>query len=272
MPCSAHILQIAIKKIIDLEPISSIKDSVDDFISYLKNTKKPRIELKKFQKMNNPTASPLRVISPNETRWSSKYDAYQRILKLYEYLSQDLLKKKFAYFKIFDAALKLELEKLVSFLEKFKLLTDILQSDSCVVYQVFVTFKYLVKAIRSSQYEITFKLNALEILKQVWEQHVNRELLYACAYLSHDNDHISFDIDEVTEEYDSRSSDFTYDEKLRIKTPDWISQYGAAYLKQYFLKYNSTHSDLENVLFRQLANFSCWSGKFSLLKHHYDKL
>jgi hypothetical protein len=93
LPCSTHILQIAIKKMIDLEPISSIKDPVDDFISHLKNTKKPRIELKKFQKMNKHTASPLRVISPNETRWSSKHDAYQRILKLYEYLSQDLLKK-----------------------------------------------------------------------------------------------------------------------------------------------------------------------------------
>ncbi len=64
------------KKILDLEQISLVNVPNDSFNTYLKSTKKARVELKKFQKLNNPQSLPLRIISPNETRWSSQFDVY----------------------------------------------------------------------------------------------------------------------------------------------------------------------------------------------------
>lgn len=82
IPCSAHTIQIIVNDILALNPLSLWKEKADALINKCRNDKKIRIELKKIQKLMKPSENYLLLLKPTETRWSSRYKAYERVYRL----------------------------------------------------------------------------------------------------------------------------------------------------------------------------------------------
>ena len=185
-------------------------ENINGLINLCNNTKGIRTELKKIQKFIRPEKSPLHLIKPNDTRWSSRFKAYERIYILKEIFSQNILTFKYLEINHFikNKEFWSHLEKILEFLKYFKDLTDLLQKDSSTIYLVFLSFKKLNEAIRHSSFpDKNFIETALMILKNNWKKHVNVSLVYASTLLFQDMEFLNFDLEIVQDEQDSNERD-----------------------------------------------------------------
>jgi hypothetical protein len=161
----------------------------------------------------------------------------------------------------------------------FKIATDQVQRDDSLMYDEFICFKALSLAIKTfkKSFGEEFTLSSLKILKEVWEKFVNREVAYASAFLSGDKEFVmDFDFSdlELEKETDleiySNSSFLSEEEKIHISIGEFISSWGGLFLKTFYLKEKSLE-ELQNILLKQIASFSSFTGKFFYLKGTFDK-
>ena len=129
VPCSAHTVQIVVKDILSLNTLNEWRGKINGLISLCISNKGLRIELKKLQKFLWPEKNPLCLIRPTETRWASRFKAYERIYLLRDVFTQNLLSSKYPELKQFikNKDIWIHLDKLLEFLKFFKDVTDLLQ-------------------------------------------------------------------------------------------------------------------------------------------------
>src|SRR5690606_16965732 len=87
IPCSAHIIQLCLKKICNIEKIKIIIDETIETINLIKNNKANKNQLENLQ-LKAGIIEPLKLIKPIEIRWTSLINCMERLLKLKEYTEQ----------------------------------------------------------------------------------------------------------------------------------------------------------------------------------------
>jgi hypothetical protein len=238
IPCSVRSVQLAVNKILRIQPLTDWREKIDGLIDFFEGNKHFRIQLKKLQvfSQSGSTKTPLWLIRPNLTRWTSRFKAYERIIKLKSYFDSSFIQDEFPFLKrVISVKCWENLEKLITFLEPFMHVTDILQSDSSQIYLVWLCFKRLAKSIElmKSLTSNSFYETALHILREEWLNHVNEELVYASSFLSCDFSDMEFLLNPIFESTESHEYNYTLNNDmnshqiLKAQTSDWIADWGA---------------------------------------------
>ncbi len=109
----------------DIKPVLKIKTALVDLNSFLEGSKIARTELKKIQLLLEPKKRPLRLIKHNSTRWSSRFNSLERLLRLKTIFKQNYLFEKFPEMKFAQKQEFWEnLEKIMGFIKYFKISTE----------------------------------------------------------------------------------------------------------------------------------------------------
>jgi len=134
--CSAHVVQMMINDILELEPCAGIFNSCMKLLELFKckDSKRLRQEIMSMQKRNSEDM-PKKIMFYNHTRWWSKTKSIGRLLQLKKYLmllpTNDqisvALKKKLAIFT--QAVFWTRLEEFMKLAECFQRATDLVQSN-----------------------------------------------------------------------------------------------------------------------------------------------
>lgn len=178
VPCAAHTIQLAVKKILNDSSFCTVIEDVIQLINLFITNKVQRLLLHNAQ----PRKSCLKLIRPCATRWSYTLIAIKRLLKLRNYIDQSLEEGK-------QPSKPVEfwgkLNDLVTILTPFSVATDIIQQDSATLYDVGIQFKLLqdhANSLKQKQPNISLHIQAC-ILNE-WNSHINQSATIAAAILS----------------------------------------------------------------------------------------
>jgi hypothetical protein len=127
-PCTAHLLQLCVRKALVLPAIEPIMTAMEELLAKFKY-KEARLKLKTLQLTATDTHHCL--VRPNDTRWSSWLYASRRLLKLKVYC--DVVVPQQPQFWA-------DLNEIIRFLSPFQVATDIMQSDSSTIYELYQQF------------------------------------------------------------------------------------------------------------------------------------
>jgi hypothetical protein len=183
IPCAAHTIQLCVKLIIDLPLINTTIRGMAAIFSAFEKSKEYRLKLINIQKAGSPGKDALNLQKPNDTRWSSVLKAAKRLVLLKDYV-QFVLPQESAFWAGLDI--------LVPFLTPFQIATDIVQSDSATLYDVYHQFAGLatqLDAISAQHPLFSIKAEALNAIKSHWRKNINKEAVIASAILSFDESH-----------------------------------------------------------------------------------
>lgn len=176
-PCAAHLLQLCVRKALSQPTIEPIMTAMEELLAAFKY-KEARLTLKNLQLTANGNYHCL--VRPNDTRWSSWLYASRRLLKLKVYC--DVVVPQQPNFWV-------NLQEVVRFLSPFQLATDIMQSDSSTIYELYDQFKLIlqhVEALPSTSCFYSAKDDLHNLVIAVFDKHVDMDLVIACALLSFD--------------------------------------------------------------------------------------
>lgn len=82
-----------------------------------------------------------------------------------------------------------DLTDLVCFLKPFQVATDVIQSDSCTLYDVYQQFRTVLRHVRqvgASSFLHECKDDVVTAIVDRWERHINLDAIVMCALLSFD--------------------------------------------------------------------------------------
>lgn len=189
-PCAAHILQLCVKASLALEEIEPVMITMEQLIHEYR-LKAPRIKLKNLQiEANN--GKHYKLVKPCDTRWSSHLYAAQRLLKLRAFIDVSFPQ---------PASFWTGLAEVVRWLQPFQVATDVMQSDTSTLYDLYQQFNMLVRHIHdtpASSFFHSVGSRVLEIIQTMWERHVNIDAVVICAQLSFDQSVITAFKDRLT--------------------------------------------------------------------------
>lgn len=176
-PCAAHLLQLCVRKALNQPTIEPIMTAMEELLGAFR-FKEKRLKLKNFQL--TATSTSLCLVRPNDTRWSSWLYASRRLVKLKDYCNM-VVRQQPAFWT--------DLDEVVRFLTPFQLATDIMQSDSSTIYDLYDQFKAILLHVdtlplTSCFYSAKDALHNLIIA--VFDKHVDMDLVIACARVSFD--------------------------------------------------------------------------------------
>jgi len=178
IPCAAHTIQLAVKKILANSCFSTAVAEVVELINLFIKYKAHRLLLHSIQ----PQKTALRLIRPCDTRWSYTLFAIQRVIKLRSYIEKALrdsnLPSKSSDFW-------LQLDDLVTILTPFSSATNVIQQDSATLFDVGVQFKMLLNhanSLKPNQPNIA--LHITTCISDEWNNHTNQFATIAAAILS----------------------------------------------------------------------------------------
>jgi len=183
IPCAAHTIQLCVKLIIDIPLINTTIRGMAAIFSAFEKSKEYRLSLINVQLARCPGKNALSLQKPNDTRWSSVLKAARRLVELKDYI-QFVIPQ--------DPTFWTGLDILVPFLTPFQIATDIVQSDTATLYDVYHQFAGLATQIdkMSEQHALfSIKAKALDAIKTHWNRNINKEAVITCAVLSFDDSH-----------------------------------------------------------------------------------
>ena len=176
VPCAAHVIQLIVRDLLENEHAGSLLEGVKEIIQLFNGNKEYRLQLLNDQ--INSATTPRLFIIPCDTRWSSELAAIIRVLGLRRWLGKYVDK---------DPDFWTQLKELVSFLEPFALATDIVQSDSATLLDIYHQFRNLM--IHCEKFESNEALDgaakaAKTSLATRWVKQVNESAIISCALFS----------------------------------------------------------------------------------------
>lgn len=178
-PCAAHLLQLCVRKALIQPTVEPIMTAMEELLAAFKY-KANRLTLKTLQLTASANLTSYCLIRPNDTRWSSWLYAATRLLKLKAYC--DVVVPQ-------QPAFWVNLAEIVRFLQPFQVATDIMQSDSSTMYDLYAQFKAILTHVDNlppSSCFSTAKDDIHNLTIAVLEKHVDLDLIVACALLSFD--------------------------------------------------------------------------------------
>ena len=178
-PCAAHLLQLCVRKALIQPTVEPIITAMEELLAAFKY-KANRLTLKTLQLTASANLTSYCLIRPNDTRWSSWLYAATRLLKLKAYC--DVVVPQQPLFWV-------NLAEIVRFLQPFQVATDIMQSDSSTMYDLYAQFTSIlthVDNLPSSSCFFTARDDIHNLTIAVLEKHVDLDLIVACALLSFD--------------------------------------------------------------------------------------
>jgi hypothetical protein len=287
LSCSAHTIQLMLQEIVGMEPLDSVITAalaiIDPFIS--KNGKKLRLDLRKSQLLqfsnhtanNNSTATkqPLKLVLFNQTRWLSRYEAINRLIKLKSHIKCVFSTNQLPNCnQIHQESFWSKLEKgVLPLLKAFKLATNMVQEDNASL----LTLEQAITGIRSAinaaklttsmeiseEMESAFKLRANAALNSRIQQYI-----LACgahyAFWA-----ISLLTDKKVAHWESSFGNLTRD---YTETVSWIAHWGADitlfYPKHFNINCLREKNAIVSRIKRQIAEFESGLDAFSLKKEY----
>ena len=178
-PCAAHLLQLCVRKALSQPSIEPIMTAMEELLAAFKY-KDNRLTLKNLQLTANGNTTFHCLVRPNDTRWSSWLYASRQLLKLRTFC--DVVVPQQPTFWA-------NLQEVVRFLTPFQLATDIMQSDSSTIYDLYQQFKVILQHVESLPLSSCFysaKDELHNLVIAVFDKHVDMDLVIACALLSFD--------------------------------------------------------------------------------------
>ena len=184
--CAAHVIQLVVNTTFKHEKLEALRSTVKDVIASFLRRKELRQQLALLQKVLIPAQKPVKLLQIVPTRWSSDRYAMIRLIRLKNPI-QAVITANANEFTELPVNFWNDLEELVKFLQPMQIATDIMQSDSSTIYDIYVQFSNLLKHadsfhIGSSFYSAGRELRAAILLH--WDRHVNRNAVICCAWLS----------------------------------------------------------------------------------------
>ena len=236
IPCAAHSIQLAVRKILTHPSFKFIVEEVIELINLFINNKAQRLLLINAQ----PESSRLCLIRPCDTRWSYTLYAIQRLLKLRNFVDTALRQgKQHSKGPGFWGRLK----DLAIILKPFAQATDVIQKDSATLFDVGQQFKFLEDhAGTLHTFHSDIELQIKQCLKYEWDKHINEKATIATAILSG--------------VVDFKKS---YEPEKVMEAQDYIIDWGVIYLTYYEFSYAE---DVKTILTNQLLEFISRTKRF----------
>jgi hypothetical protein len=198
---------------------------------------------KKLSLLNGQVAfkqTPKLLVKPCSTRWSSHLAAVIRLLELQQYVDLVVLQSPVFW---------QSLGKIKNLLEPFKTATDIIQSDSATLFDVFYQFTRLFTHIQGTDFPNEVRKGAATVLNKYWLKHVNIYAVLSSAVLSFD---LSY----------QNSPLFTGDQRDYLRV--WLIDWGVKYLTHYGLS-DYDDASLHAHLSTQWSHFMRRTNTFRFL-------
>jgi len=237
IPCAAHTIQLAVKKILADSTFKSLIVELLGLINMFISNKAMRLLLHNAQ----PKGKEYRLIRPCDTRWSYTLIAIKRLLKLKNYIDQSLIDGGKPQQ---SADFWGQLLDLTIILKPFSEATDVIQQDSATLNDVGVQFRCLEnhgKSLESKHPNISNHI--LNCIHKQWTEHVNELATIATAILA-----AKPNISSI------------YQPAKIIKAQDFILNWGAIYLEYYQF---SNCDDVKRELTSQFVEFTGKTDRFA---------
>jgi hypothetical protein len=248
VPCAAHTLQLIVKKILKLNGVSTVISSMNDILNAFMSSKENRLKLKNLQLESGATTI-YSLVRPNDTRWSSSYYAAARMSQLHEFINIVLRR---------EPSFWTGLKSLIDCLKPFQTATDILQSDTATLFDVYSQFCSLLAYIKnvSASHILYAQKNAAEdIILQYWMRHINISAVLSCAVMSFDRSYLS---------------QFSAEQQTAAR--HWFIDFGVSYISYYHLSDEDNKDSIRMVLLAQYSLFTGRAGIFSALDKDIDSM
>jgi hypothetical protein len=244
IPCSAHLLQLCVNKILKLPSVKSIIDTMIHILDTFKSNNNYLLELRNLQASKFQTEDIKALIRPTDTRWSSSVAAARRLYLLRSYI-------KFILTDIPENTWD-HLKELMNFLEPFEIATNILQTDSSTIYYFYKQYRVLLTFVREyNQKYLEFdKVEIHNILVSYWKKYIDTNLIIVSAMLSFD------------ESYNTIFSGIEI-----IKAKDWFTDFAVQYLEFYY----PDTLNVKKVILHQFSSFQGKTNEFSNLSYIVSK-
>lgn len=188
LPCGAHVLQLCVQRAFKTNSRAmAVRKASKGLVSHILKNKHLRLELVNAQKREVATGRRKHVVQlvrPNLTRWSSDYFACQRLVALEHIiiylLTQDPFELPAGYWD--------DVKLLGKFLKPFTVATDIIQSDSAGLLDVFIQFSTL-ESHCAAEAALNgalagFAASMRDAIRMYWKKHVHEESVLSCVHLS----------------------------------------------------------------------------------------
>ena len=177
IPCAAHIMQLCLKHISDLNVVNRVVTIVKLINASVKGFSEKRHKLQKLQEMDSVV--PIELLDYTVTRWSSLLDCIERQLKLSQYLTL-VLKDEIAEIPWKD------IEKLYNYLLPFKVATNKIQEDNASLYTVSKSLSCLHQTFENDADVFEIKDVVLNIISKYWGKYLDMTLLYTSNLFNFD--------------------------------------------------------------------------------------
>ena len=141
-----------------------------------------------------------------------------------------------------------KLGDLCSLLKPFQVATDIVQSDSSSLFDIYSQFHRLLKHIKSLKPTDAFfsiSKEAKNVILTEWNNHVNEDAVICCAAFSFDSTHLQL-----------------FDSQKRLAAAEWFLDFGVNFLTFYELTEEKDEMNLRATLRKQHAEFEGREGPF----------
>ena len=189
--CASHTIQLVVKEVFKVPSIAALRKYLKSLIRCFLKSKNMRAKLVDFQVTLLPGKRTLKMLRIMPVRWNSDLFAMERVVRLeipldsMMHVHRDQLIE--LGMKPVPADLFASLKSLSSFLKPMQIATDITQSDSASLYDVFTQFQRLRAHARSfsansPMYEAGQAL--LAGLDKHWDAHINESAVICCSWLS----------------------------------------------------------------------------------------
>ena len=212
VPCAAHTIQLAVKKILCIKPVRKVVKGMSRIIKAFRKSKANRLKLMNVQIAVDGPKRAKGLVRPQDTRWSSFLIAAVRLRSLRQFVQMVLPQTDDFWTR---------LDETCDLLKPFQIATDVVQSDSSTLFDIYTQFHKLLKHIKSLQPTHSFfpiGKQAKAVILNEWRNHVNEDAVICCAAFSFDTTY--FDI---------------FTSQKRLAALEWFLDFGVNYLSFYEL-------------------------------------
>ena len=238
VPCGAHVIQLCVGRTLALPAMKDVLETMGEIINGFSANKDHRNRLIASQKAA-AVDSPLSILKPCTTRWSSHLFAAQRLIRLRQHI-QIILPQTDLFWT--------SLESLIAFLQPFQHATDVAQADNSTLYSVHQQFERLVRGLQlvpSTSFLYVLRDVVKDIILKYWHKFMPVSPIIMCSILSfHEAGQHQFNADQIH------------------TAQEWFVAFSVDYLNQYNLSQYANVSDIRGAVRQQYADFLGNQGVF----------
>jgi hypothetical protein len=239
VPCAAHTIQLAVKKLLCIKPVRKVVKAMSRILRAFRKSKSNRQALTNLQVAVHGNKIVKGLLRPQDTRWSSFLNAAERLLSLRQYVQMIVPQSDEFWTKLAD---------LCSLLKPFQVATDMVQSDSSSLFDIYSQFHRLlkhIKCLKPTDAFFSISKQAKNVILTEWNNHVNEDAVICCAAFSFDSTHLQL-----------------FDSQKRLAAAEWFLDFGVNFLSFYELTAEKDEMNLRATLRKQHAEFEGREGPF----------